>query len=400
MKVLHVLYQSLPDVSGSSIRSRDILSAQKDLGLDVCAITAPFQPGSSTAVRWDMVAGVPHYRTWRGEAGLQPTKGQTTLWRKIRKVMTLPSFTWQVMQLARTERVDVIHAHAMFYCAFAAMIAAWRCRCPCVYEIRSAWFLEGRVGRRKLSDWLAAICERFAARRADVLVVISEGLRDLYAECKPVVVGNAVSMDVLNRRLPEVSATSHDVRFGYVGSLIPLEGIDLLLRAFGELRKRGIHNKLTIVGGGEHEGICRALARDLALDNVEFLGRVSPDQAIRAYEQIDVIVNFRRNEAIANVVTPLKPLEAMAMKRVVVVSDVGGMRELVANGVTGIVVKAEAVGALADALARLIDEPHVLRGLANGGYDFVRSQRAWPTIATKYKEVYRAAIEKLRSRSQ
>ena len=140
MKVLHVLYQSLPQVSGSSIRSRDIMMSQKEIGIEVLAITAPFQNCINKNGK-DTIDGITYIRTSSN------TKNSITDLRKgviqrIFRVFSIFVFSQKLFSTIKKEKPDVLHAHAMFFCAIPSLLLGKIFNIPVVYEFRSLWMYQ------------------------------------------------------------------------------------------------------------------------------------------------------------------------------------------------------------------------------------------------------------------
>ena len=123
---------------------------------------------------------------------------------------------------------------------------------------------------------------------------------------------------------------------GFFGSFYSYEGLHLLLRAVPLMQRRRSDIAVLLVGGGPEEDGLRALASELGLGcSAVFTGRVPHDEIGRYYDLADMLVFPRLSLRLTELVTPLKPLEAMAQERIVVASNVGGHRELIRDRETG-----------------------------------------------------------------
>ena len=138
MKVLHILYQSLPNTSGSSIRSRDILSNQLKLGVQPVVITSPFQNASDNSSSIEEIDGIKYYRTFSNASEIV-SEGKSSFLLQIKKLLRIVNFSVQVYKVSKKEKVDLIHAHAMFFCAISGKIASLFLKKPMLYEVRSLW---------------------------------------------------------------------------------------------------------------------------------------------------------------------------------------------------------------------------------------------------------------------
>ena len=125
---------------------------------------------------------------------------------------------------------------------------------------------------------------------------------------------------------------------GYIGSFVEYEGLDLLLEAASELKKElGAFFRILLVGDGSiYEKLWR-MSRFLAIEDiVTFTGRVPYEQVDRYYSLIDVVALPRLGLRVCELVSPLKPFEAMATGKVLITSDVEALSEIVEDGVTGL----------------------------------------------------------------
>jgi glycosyltransferase involved in cell wall biosynthesis len=149
--------------------------------------------------------------------------------------------------------------------------------------------------------------------------------------------------------------------------------------------------RLLLVGGGFQDENLRRMATKLGIaDRVVFTGRVPHDEVNRYYNLIDVLVYPRLSMRLTDIVTPLKPLEAMAQGRLVVASDVGGHREMIADGKTGILFRAGDEADLADKVVRLLREPARWPALRQAARQFVETERTWKRSVSNYIPIYDA----------
>jgi glycosyltransferase involved in cell wall biosynthesis len=176
---------------------------------------------------------------------------------------------------------------------------------------------------------------------------------------------------------------------GYVSTFHGYEGIHYLVEAIGLLRGRGMRVKGLLVGDGRERDRLERLAAELGIeDDVVFTGRVAHDEVPSYYALIDVFVVPRTDEATTQLVTPLKPFEAMAAGRTVVVSDTRALSEIVADRETGRVFAPEDPQALAGVIQELSEDPAERRRLADAGREWVCTRRTWALNAERYRELY------------
>lgn len=391
MKILHVLDHSLPVQSGYAFRSAAILREQRARGWEVVAITGP-KHGASRAPM-DRVEGIDVHRVNASGGWLArlPAGDQLdvirNLGRRLREIIAL-------------ERPDIIHAHSPCLNALAAQGLG----VPLVYEMRSSWedaaVSTGTTREGSLRYRLSRALETRALRRADAVVTICDGLRKevlargVAAE-RIIVVPNAVDAGTLSPGSSDSLATRRELGLegacvlGFIGSFFAWEGLALLLEALPLVVARRSQVRLLLVGGGVHEPELRAAARRFGVESlVVFAGQVPHARVASLYGAIDVLVYPRLPMRLTDMVTPLKPLEAMALGKVQVASDVGGHRELIDDGETGVLFRAGDCHALADAVLRVIDDPSLAARLRANGPRHVREYRTWGKVVAGYEPVY------------
>jgi glycosyltransferase involved in cell wall biosynthesis len=159
------------------------------------------------------------------------------------------------------------------------------------------------------------------------------------------------------------------------------------------LLKRRPEVRVLLVGGGPQEAALKAQAQALGVaEHVVFTGRVPHAEVQRYYDLIDVLAYPRHSMRLTELVTPLKPLEAMAQGRLLVASDVGGHKELIHHGETGWLFEAGSAQALADAIDQLLARREQWPGLRAAGREFVERERNWAASAARYRPVYERLV--------
>jgi len=250
--------------------------------------------------------------------------------------------------------------------------------------------------------------ETWALRRAGAITTICEGLRgDIVARGIPAekvtVVPNAV--DVEEFSLGGAPDPALKLQYGqegafvlgYIGSFNAYEGLAVLLRALPEIQSHAPQTRVLLVGGGPQEAQLKQLAAELGVaDTVVFAGRVPHQDVPSYYDLVDVLVYPRLSMRLTELVTPLKPLEAMARGRLLVASDVGGHRELIRHGRTGTLFKAGDPEALVSAVLALLREPARWPGLKAAARHFVKTDRNWKSSVARYEDVYARVMQQPR----
>jgi PEP-CTERM/exosortase A-associated glycosyltransferase len=303
---------------------------------------------------------------------------------------------------------DVIHAHSPVLNALPSLWVGRRQRLPVVYEMRASWedaaVDHGTTQEGSLRYRTSRSLESLALRHADQVTTICEGLRgDIASRGIPperiTVIPNAVDVSLfrldtepdaeLRRSLGLNGATV----VGFAGSFYGYEGLDLLIEAVRQMLPRHPQLRVLLVGGGPQESNLRAQAVAAGLqEHVIFTGRVPHAEVQRYYELIDVLAYPRLPIRLTELVTPLKPLEAMAQGRMLVASDVGGHRELIRHGETGFLFRAGDAAALAGAIDDVLVRRPFWPKFREQARRFVEVERTWASSVARYREVYRRAL--------
>ncbi|MGZ3257075.1 MAG: TIGR04063 family PEP-CTERM/XrtA system glycosyltransferase [Croceibacterium sp.] len=396
-RVLHVLDHSLPLHSGYTFRTRAILKAQAAQGLEVRGITGYRHAADGPPV--ETVDGLTFHRT----AGAASGPAGMREWREV------SAHAQAIVRLAREWRPDILHAHSPALSGMAALKAARALGVPLVYEIRAFWEDAavgngtGRAGSIKYR--VTRELENHVISGADAVMTICRGLRDdLIARGYPQerigVMPNGVDLNLFGTPPPRDAALARELKLdagpviGFIGSFYDYEGLDDLIAAMPSLVRQQPAAKLLLVGGGPMEAALRAQAEASSVaSSIRFVGRVPHDQVERYYSLCDVMAYPRKRSRLTELVTPLKPLEAMAQERIVAASDVGGHRELVTDGLTGVLFPPDDPEACADALATLLARSGEWPAMRSVARAHVAAHHDWERNVLRYRDVYQALLQ-------
>jgi PEP-CTERM/exosortase A-associated glycosyltransferase len=405
MKILHVLDHSLPLHSGYTLRTREIVLHQRALGWQTVHLTTPrANPGWPSP---EVAGGLEFHRTGKPGSRLAGIPG---LW----PLAEMRATRARLDELVATERPDLLHAHSPVLDAWPAIGAGRRHGLPVVYEVRGFWedaaVDHGTTREGALRYRASRLAETLALRRADAVTAICQGLADEIATRgvpreRITLIPNAVDA----QRFAYVPATKPQAKrelglgdgpvIGFLGSFYAYEGLALLLEALPEVLRAQPGARVLLVGEGEDDARLRRSARQLGLgEAVVFTGRVPNERIEALYDAVDVVAFPRLPMRLTELVTPLKPLEAMARGKPVVASDVGGHRELVAHERTGLLFAAGARDGLAAALIRLLADGDLAQRLRAAGRAFVERERTWARSVRGYERAYAIAAERARAR--
>ena len=397
MKILHVLDHSLPLHSGYTFRTAAILREQRARGWETLHLTTPRHGRTMADVEqadgWEFFRTPPRPSARR----LLPVVGSY--------LDEMAATRDRLRQLVRMHRPDVIHAHSPVLDVLPALTVGRSEGVPVVYEIRAFWedaavdhgtTTEGSVRYRA-----TRALETYAVRNAQGIAVICEGLRrDVEERGIPreriTVIPNAVDADQFAFNAAPDAALRRELGLegklvlGFLGSFYAYEGLDVLLEALRQLlrenRERTIAARRGWSGGGCPEGARRRPRRGGRRAVHAAASRIP--RSPRYYSLVDVLVYPRHPMRLTDLVTPLKPLEAMALGRIVVASDVGGHRELIADGQTGFLFRAGDPMALSARLREVLALRDTWDALRLRARHFVEEQRSWKQSVAGYEALY------------
>jgi len=399
--VLHVLDHSWPVLSGYSVRSRSLITSQHRLGQPILVVTSPLHQLDDPTASDTLVDGVLYTRT--RIAGTLASPALRRHWPFFREWEIVRRLRRRILELIDSQPVSIVYAHSPALCGLAALQAARRRGLPFVYEVRAFWE-DAAVDQRRTSDTslryrLTRGLENYVARNADAVAAIAQPMladlrgRGLPAE-KLFHVPNGVDAEQFSplardEQLAGKLGLDDSPVFGFFGSLYRYEGVAWLIRAAAELYSRGNHFKVLIIGSGEDEAaITNAIRQYAAAGYVCTIKHVPHDEIRRYYSVVDVMVCPRLSVRLTELVTPLKPLEAMSLKKAVLASSVGGHRELVEHEVTGLLFQPEDISDFCIQAERLIASPVLRQQLGERGREMILRDKDWKVLARRYQSIY------------
>lgn len=395
MRILHILDHSLPLQSGYVYRTLGIVNQQRALGWEPVMLTSGkhYAPGPARERigKWEFL------RTPR------PT-GLATRLPGLGELKIIGDLGRRLDEVVREVRPDILHAHSPVLNGLPAIRAGRRHGLPVVYEVRAFWedarTSAGTEHKTDLRYHATRRIETHVMRRADAVIVICQGLSsDVIARGIPsgkiTVVPNAVDRDAFagprqpNPDLAVRLGLAGRTVIGFFGSFYFYEGLHLLLRALPELQRHHPEISVLLVGGGPEEARLRQLTEELGLgDSVVFAGRVPHDSIQRYYDLADLLVFPRLSMRLTELVTPLKPLEAMAQERIVAASDVGGHRELIRDRETGYLFPPNGPRGLAEGVLSALADRASWPRIQARAVRYIEAERSWAHSVARYAEVY------------
>ena len=402
MKILHILDHSIPLHSGYTFRTRAILEQQRALGWQTFHLTSAKHTVAEQLI--EDVDGLRFYRSLQKQGGVDK----------------LPFFNqWAIVKslIARLDEIipeikpDVLHAHSPALNGLAAIKAGKKHNIPVVYECRAFWedaaVDHGTTKEGSLRYRITKALETYVFKKVQAVTCICEGLRQDIAnrgivENKITVIPNAVNIEKFpfgqpaDEKLKRQLDLQGKTVLGFIGSFYAYEGIPLILDALPKILKQQHDTRLLLVGGGPQEEIIKDKVKELKLEAyVIFTGRVPHDQVQDYYNLVDIFVYPRLAMRLTELVTPLKPLEAMAQGRLVIASDVGGHKELITDKENGVLFKANDKDALAISVLDLLAQPQAWPAMRQKGREYVEQERNWTRSVSNYKQVYLPLLNSL-----
>lgn len=393
-RILHLLENSFPyKQSGYAVRTKYVLDAQRQMGLKPVAVTKP-GVGEYEVIQQEVTQGQRYYRL--------PLKGSHN-YNHYPLNGYLATYARTALRAAVKEGPEIIHATSNFKNAMAGSALATALGVPWVYEVRGLWedtqVANGAITEQSERYQFFRMLENRVMEGADAVITISEALKDDLHQRgidpeKIFVIPNGVDSEKFppverNRELAASTGINEAPTIGYISSFSHYEGIPVLIDGFAGVLQEYPEAKLILIGDGDDMGVIKSKIKQLEIeDSVLLPGRVTHTQIPKYYSLIDIFVVPRLASRVCEIVTPLKPYEAMAAGKVVVASDLRALNEIVEDGVTGFTFKAGDASALSSVISRLLDDRVTMKEVGQKAAAWVRKERDWSIVTRKYLEVY------------
>lgn len=386
-KIVCILHGSAPLQSGGyAIRAHGILHALRERGVNVVAVTRPGFGMDDDGSAVDTHDGVEYHRL--------PDTGVP---RDLGEAQHMMSFIEPYERFLREQGATKVHVRSTYLIALPAIIAAHRLGLKVVYEVSGLWELV--YSDREKSESLlrrspfATFGEILAVCHADQVIVMNDAVRELSIlrgadPARMRVAPNAVDVAQF-APAPSVDGEADELTVGYVGSFVDYEGIDKIVKAASELKERGFKTRFRLVGDGQRRPVIEQLVEKYAVgDIVTLTGRVPHAQVVDEYRNLDILVYPRKNTGATSTVTPLKPFEALAMEKAIVVSDVAPLKEIAGADERALVVRHNSSRELTEAIQRLLQDPRLRERLGRSGREWVSEHRNWSIVVQAFLDAY------------
>lgn len=394
LKILHILNHSYPHVGGYAIRSFNIINSQRQYGMDPIVLTSAKHELDYTE-NPEVFEGTTYYRIAQKSPPCIPFN-----------LYVVYGLLRHIPPIYQEHGFDLIHAHSPSLCGLAAMLFSAKTGIPFVYEVRAFWE-DAAEDAGKYALWspkyrLTRFLESIVLRRAHAVTTIASYLKDDILKRRGkrgqvFLVPNGVDCNHFHpmppdRELMNTLGLGEEPVIGFIGSFYRYEGLDVLLKALAILKAQGVKYKAVLVGAGEMDTEWRQLSKNLDLSDVLFTGRISHDEVLRYYSVIDIFVFPRHKKRVTELVTPLKPLEAMAMEKCVIGSDVGGIRELLDDGKSGLLFSAGNHEDLVQLLKSVLEDPSRYKNVAVAGKNIAKTRFSWTSHVERYQKIYNGIL--------
>ena len=387
--------------NGYSTRTAELANGLMSSGLDVLVAARPGypwdaqvdQPAPSAERFTEQILGVEHVfnsgPSWQDQALDEYWVEATDIY----------------VREATKARVEAIHAASNHVTALPALVAARRLGVPFIYEVRGLWEVTEASGK---SGWtqseryrLTERLESYVAANADAVFAITEQVKNelIRRGVEPGrihLLPNGVDTDRFTPLPPSPRIRSKlDLPvgipvIGYAGSLVQYEGISDLVASLALLKRAEVPFRAVIVGDGPELGNLRELASSLQLaDWVHFTGRVKATEVPEYVSTFDIMPCPRVRLPVTELVSPLKPLEAMAAGKAMVLTDLPPLRTFAGeNEARALLVPPSDPESLADALQILLTEEDLRQEMG-------RRARLWAVGSRQWSQLGHAAARTL-----
>lgn len=397
--ILYLLHNCLPHHTGGyAIRAHGLLKGFQDAGRDVIAQARLGYPADrkksvSNRLVQEMIDGI-EYRFLPDYVSIDQAD----------QVGYIEHYVENVLKSVDPKRVGYVHAASFFQNGLAGRMIADRLGVPLVYEMRGMeWLTNGALDadwQRSMPGIVGREMELAAARSADHVFAITHALGDWLVDNgieagKISVLPNGCVAEQAACACGRDETLARDLDLegsfvvGYIGSVVFYEGIDLIVRAVGQVRKEtGLDVRFLLVGDGpDFQRVTQFIDESGARDFVRQTGRVPYSDVNRYYSLVDAFVMARTELEICNIISPLKPLEALMKRKLLITSDVDAIREMVIASEGGAVTfKAGSASELSDRIVEAAREPERMAEIAQKGHQWAVEQRSWSVLARKALE--------------
>ena len=413
-KIAYIASQCMPyTTSGYAIRTHGLTSVLNAKGYDVSVLARHGYPIDRHDFNGTSVSKQHHIdNVMYNFTGIRKTQN-TIDYTDVFNFTKLKKYEYQLEKAIETYAIEnksaILHSASNFVVGHAAGRVAKKLGLTSIYEIRGFWHLTQATKKQGYMDSdHYELSERFeieTAKQSDYVFTITQALKEILVEngvqeSKIRVLPNAVDSSkfkVMNKDndLEKELGFQNSVVIGYIGSFVDYEGLDLLLEACALLKENhGDAFKLLLVGDGDVMQQLRRTVQFLQLEgHVVFTGRVSHDEVQRYYSLIDIAPIPRKGLRVCELVSPLKPFEAMAAGKVLITSSVQALAEIVDDGKTGLIFEKDNAKDLAAKLELVLTDANLRSKIGGNANKWVLENHSWDVISKRVTDIYDKILE-------
>lgn len=394
-KILFVLNKAYPAINGYTVRSDEIIQSLSKLN---------YKPVIATRLGWSPLLEN-HTKPNKYKNGfkvyyIDQTENYLTYQTPIKDYFQ--KYTEEIERIVLKERPEYIYAASNFQNALPSLVVGKNYNIPTIYEVRGMWqYTQSTKNPYFYQSERFYLHEKYeieCCKLANRVTCICNSLKNYLIKkgvepAKIDVVSNGVNTNELkpiskDKNLEKQYDLNNKVVIGFVGSITAYEGLDYLLDAVKIINERKLYHKdfiLFIVGDGSYLDTLKLKAKSLKIEkHVKFVGRVSRDMIPSIYSLIDIAPFPRIDIDLCQLVTPLKPYEAMAFSKKVLVSDLNALKEMVIPNVNGLIFKSNDLNDLVSTLIEIVDKEKI----SNKCREWVKNNKDWDVIGKQLQHVF------------
>ena len=405
IKVLHIIPKPPYINSGSGIRSKNILNHQKKFANPVAIVSPMFNPKLFPSRNPIVIDGIKYYHFLEKRIFVKKLY-DLRITRTLTTFLHRKEFAKYIYEIAKKEKPNIIHSASPYTNGLPALSVAKRLNIPFVYEIRglSDYIIEypSKVNRNDIRIAYRKRLENHVLRAANSIITLSRVSKEdtcnrgINAN-KIFIVPNGLDSEFLNySKIHTSNLTIQDkmihnkIKIGFIGSLKAVEDVITLIDAVAILKKQLIDNiVLIIIGEGPMFKYFSNHAKNIGIkEMVRFNGKVPHSEIKKYYSMLDIFVIPRIKNKMTETISPLKIIEAMSLGVPVIGSDVGGINEIITDGVNGFLFEAQNPEDLAKILKKLIHSKNLRKKVSDRAKIWVLKNRKWENLIEIYREVY------------
>ena len=413
-KVCYVIHNSLPYSSGGyATRGHGLLTALKGQGIDIYAMTRPGYPHDISQIQVEDIAPADRIDDVVYKRLLSPSRRDYSNYEYILKAVE------SYKQAFEEDRPALVIAASNHLDGMPAMFAARALGIPFIYEIRGFWEIT-RLSKYPEFEQnpmfeVEKRLEAVVAEHADHIFTLTQGMidelesRGVQTQDRITLLPNSCNVERFHL-IPKDAKLASELNIpldvpviGYVGTLVSYEGLDDLAVACSRLKQLGYKFRLLIVGNEDATGQSKGsivqqieqIAQDTGFSDWLIMpGRIPFEEVERYYSLIDIAPFPRKAWPVCEIVPPMKTLEALSMKKAVLVSSNKALTEMITHDVNGRIFERGNVDDLIAQLQYLIDHPEKWAGYGEAGRTFVEKERTWQRTAEKAIAVIEKVLNK------